>query len=241
MVLQESTILQGRYNIQRVLGEAGPIDITYLATDNQDDKDVIIREYFPIALAEREENDSCKALEPDAYAYGLAEYELEGNALQRLAHPNITPCTDQFNENETIYRVSERLIGISLRAYLRQSGGKVSEDAALDLIWPIMEGLESGHQFGLVHGSLSETSVFFDRGKTPKLFNFHAARLFTAQLTGNIKEVRVKGFSPPEIKSDREQIGSWSDVYSVAALIYYMMTGRALPTVIYPSHHERLL
>lgn len=241
MLLKEGTVLQDRYVVQSVLNDAGPIDIKYLVRDEQTDTELVIREYFPIAVTDRHADGlSCKARDENTFEYGLAEYRLEGKALARLQHPGVVPCLGQFEENGTIYRVSEHRLGISLRAYLRQKGGKISVEDARLLILQIMDGLEAGHELGLVHGGLSQASVFFDRGKVPVLCNFQAARIFVAQLTGNIKEVRDKGFSPPEIKSKRDNLGPWSDVYAVGCVLYYMITGNILPTVIYPSHVERV-
>ncbi len=241
MLLKEGTVLKGRYVIQSILNDAGPIDVKYLARDEQSDTEVVIREYFPVAVTDRmEDGITCKARDGDTFAYGLAEYKLEGSTLARLQHPHVVPCLGVFEENGTIYRVSEHRMGISLRAFLRQKGGKISVNEAEQIVMQIMDGLEAGHELGLIHGGLSNISVFFDRGKTPVLCNFQAARIFVAQLTGNIKEVRDKGFAAPEIKSKRDNLGPWSDVYSVGCLLYYMVTGNILPTVIYTTHIERV-
>lgn len=242
MVLQEGALLQDRYIIQRVLGEAGSFDITYLVHDSQEARDLIIREYFPVALSQRSTDGRVvEKIEEEVFAYGLSEYELEGNALLHLSHPHVVPVIDQFRENGTVYRLSSRLLGITLRAYIRQRGGKISEQEAVELMLPLLKALGAGHQLDLVHGALSPTAIFMSEGKVPCLLDFQAARIYLAQLTGEAKAVRVRGCSAPEIKMDRESIGPWTDVYSAAAMVYYMVMGRTLPTVIYPSHHDRLV
>lgn len=242
MVLQEGAFLQGRYSIQRVLGEAGSFGIIYLVHDGLEEKDLIVREYFPVGLSRRSTDGMVvERDEEEVFTYGLSEYELEGNALLHLSHPHVVPVIDQFRENGTIYRLSDRLLGITLRAYMRQRGGKISESEAVELMLPLLNGMGAGHELDLVHGALSSTTIFMSEGKVPCLLDFQAARIYLAQLTGETKAVRVRGCSAPEIRTDRESIGPWTDVYSAAAMIYYMVVGRTLPTVIYPSHHDRLV
>ena len=70
MVLQKGTILQDRYKIRHVLGDAGPIDITYQAQDQSADLDVVVREYFPADMVVRgEDGIEAEIIDVDSYAY----------------------------------------------------------------------------------------------------------------------------------------------------------------------------
>ena len=241
MDLKAGAVLQDRYVIQQTLGEVGPIDITYQALDRLENSVVIVREYFPVHLVSRSaDSPECDPIDKDVFAFGLSQYELEGNALIKLSHSNVVPCRSQFNENGTIYRVSDRLLGISMLAYLRQRGGLIAEKESLELAIPFLQGLAAGHQVGLFHGAITPRGVFLDRGKTPMLLNFQAARVIASQAMDKVDEVKERGFSPPEIRMDQSAIGPWTDVFSSAALIYFMISGRQLPSVIYPSHQERI-
>ena len=53
MELAQLTVLNQRYTIKRTLGEPGPYDITYLGQDVDSEKEYIVREFFPVHLAER--------------------------------------------------------------------------------------------------------------------------------------------------------------------------------------------
>ncbi len=53
MILSNSCVLNERYTIQSVLGEVGPFDVNYLAWDLKDEKEIVVREYYPLQLTKR--------------------------------------------------------------------------------------------------------------------------------------------------------------------------------------------
>ncbi|MEZ4701732.1 MAG: TonB family protein [Rhodothermales bacterium] len=241
MRLQQGTMLLDRFAIGPLLGDPGLFELTYQATDRRDESGVVVREFYPGAIVRRGDDGAlCVATDDALFAYGLAEHELEAGALARLSHPHVVRCLTHGSAHGTCYRVSERRMGISMRAYVRQRGGKIAEDEAIGLATRMLQGVEAGHELGLVHGMLSPTAVFMDRGRTPMLLNFSAARLYYAQVAGDIDAARVPGFSPPELSGERDTVGPWTDVFSAAALLLFMVTGKTPPAVMTPSQGKRL-
>ncbi len=235
MELPRLTVLNERFAIRSVLGELGPFEATYLAWDLENEEQVVVREYLPMALAKRDERGiglSAKAPELESlYQYGLEHITREARLFSNVDHPNVVREREFFHENGTIYRILDYHAGASLAYVLQQQGGKIAPKTAVTILMPLLDGVRAGHQQGLVHGAISPEKIYLTKSGRPMLLCFKTTHLLLAQRTQNLISFQQPGFSPPEQYTPRGKHGPWSDVYGCGATLYTMLSGRRLPDI----------
>ena len=177
-----NTILAGKYLVGKVLGEGG-FGITYMGYDLNMETRIAIKEYFPVELVSRDTTRrtmgeggavsgtsasgggsdrviSLSGEKSKTYQQGLKKYVDEARNISRFSGiPGIVSVKDFFYENDTAYIVMEYIEGVSLKEYLKQKGGKVSEEEALAVMRPMLEALEKVHEAGIVHRDISPDNI----------------------------------------------------------------------------------
>ena len=203
---RKRSIGEGRYRLEKKIGKGG-FGTTYKARDTRVDIWVAVKEFCGISSEE-----IAKAL---AEAKIAAEfYSLEGIAAAR----------DFFEEDGNAYIVMEYVHGISVKKYITERG-RMSGQSALVKLRPILNSLAKIHEKGVIHRDISADNLMItDEGKLV-LVDFGAAKN-VEQMTGKTHTVIFKrGFAPIEQCYEHGIQGTWTDVYSICATIYFMITG----------------
>lgn len=232
MELAALTVLNQRYTVKRMLGEPGPFDITYLGQHVDSEEEFIIREYFPVHLARREEGKTSVEMqgeeEADLFDSGMEYFAKESKVLSELDHAALPESYDLFQSNGTSYRVRPHPSSMSLAKGLEDKG-QLSEKSALTIMMPILEALQTAHDAGLYHGAVSPRTIRLLEGGNVLLTGFSGAYFQLARETGKMSVLVQSGTSPVEQYTPRGQQGPWTDVYSAAATICRMVTDQELP------------
>jgi serine/threonine protein kinase len=226
---QGSKLQNGKYIIEEVLGEGG-FGITYRATDALLGRTVAIKELYP----EGSERKGELVTVPITYAEGrwrkaITDFLREARTLASLDYPGIVTVHDYFEENNTAYMVMRFIDGVDLVKLMIQRGGRLPEAEALRYISEVGEALSLLHARGVLHRDIKPSNILVNRQGHAVLVDFGAAREFITNQAITHTVIASYGFAPPEQFHARARRGPYTDVYSLAATCYYLLTG-TLPT-----------
>ena len=154
-----------------------------------------------------------------------ARFEREAQTIAALEFPGIVPVYDFGEENEQPYLVMRYMQGGSLYAKLRE--GALSLNESSQMITRLAGALDYMHARGIVHRDLKPANILFDQFANAYLSDFGIARLQEASvaLTGDGMIGTPAYMSPEQARGDTD-IDGRSDIYSLAAIIFEMLTGR---------------
>ena len=230
--LKKNSILNGRYIIQDVLSQDA-FEITYLAKDYQTGSFVLIKEYCPEGIVYR---TAALALLPvnnlveNNFLSGKRSFLREGKKLAGLdRNPNIVSIFGGFEENNTAYLTMEYIQGKTLSVYVREKGGRLHWGDALTLLLPVMEVLTSFHAKGILHRNITPDNIIVTPEERAMLLDFGAARYYTGARSQSLDLILNHGFAPYEQYLANGNQGPWTDVYSMAAALYKVITGITPP------------
>jgi len=231
--LPPGTVLQEKYLIGKALGQGG-FGITYLAWDLNLNLKLAIKEYMPLSLAYRtagqiDVNVYKKSLSEN-FSYGLEKYLEEAQTLAKFNdNPNTVNVSDFFKANGTAYMVMNYIDGITLKEYIAKQKEPLHFENALEIFMPVLDALKEVHKAGLLHRDISPDNILITERGRVVLIDFGAARHAVDGKSHSLSVIMKPGFSPEEQFYSRGKQGPWTDIYSVAASIYYTITGQTPP------------
>lgn len=124
--------------------------------------------------------------------------------------------------------VMEYIEGITLKEYLRLHNEKIGWQETLKMMEPVIQSFEYIHDAGIIHRDISPDNIMVSPDETITIIDFGSARGFEDD--SKSKTIVLKhGYAPPEQYYKNGQQGTWTDVYSLCATIYRMITGTKLP------------
>lgn len=233
--LKNGMRLNDRYIIEKVLGQGG-FGITYLASDGEIRQSVVVKEFFPVNLVDRGEDESEIRLlrQEDRPVFQKAgkRFLEEARALATLqAVPEIVKVLNYFEENGTAYFVMEYVRGSSLRTYAERLDELPDFAACKTMLHPVIRALQAVHEKGLIHRDITPDNLLIKEDGTIKIIDFGSAREYAED--DRTRTVLVKaGYAPLEQYSSKGRQGAWTDVYSLCAVFYELLTGAALPDAL---------
>lgn len=220
----------GEYRIVRAISQNGE-GITYLAQDSIIGDTVQVQEFFPAHMARRGQDGN--TLEPLAgcatnFKYFRASFmDLYQTLQAEKDNACLIPMIQILEQNATVYVVSEYREMGTLEEYLQMQGGKESWCKAKHYLLPVYNALSSLHKKGITHQGLSPQNILLDEEGTPFLRGFCLSEIRTAQ--GDLESELFAGYSAPEQYQEDAWQGVWTDIYSMAAVTYRVLTGEVPP------------
>jgi eukaryotic-like serine/threonine-protein kinase len=215
--------LSGRYRIERELGEGGMATV-FLAEDLKHDRKVAI-----------------KVLKPElAAVLGAERFVAEIKTTAQLQHPNILPLFDsgravapragegaEAGGEVFLYYVMPYVEGESLRDKLDREK-QLGVDEAVRITTEVADALEYAHEHGVVHRDIKPENILLHAGR-PMVADFGIALAVSAAAGGRMTETGLSLGTPhymsPEQATAETTITGRSDIYSLGAVLYEMLTG----------------
>jgi WD40 repeat protein/tRNA A-37 threonylcarbamoyl transferase component Bud32 len=156
----------------------------------------------------------------------LQRFEKEASAAAQLQHPNIVQLYEVSPHNEQPYLSMEFIGGTSLSE--RVSLGPVTGRRAAEYLELTARAVHYAHQRGIVHRDLKPANVLLDENDQPKVTDFGLAKQLKSRSdqtrTGAI--LGTPSYMSPEQANGSKDIGPASDVYSLGAILYELITGK---------------
>ncbi|MDB4644469.1 serine/threonine-protein kinase [Rubripirellula sp.] len=207
--------LSSRYKIEKTLGKGGMGEVL-LATDTRLDRKVAIKRI-------RGDAGSSKA--------AVARFLTEAKSIAALSHNNIVQIHDYGRDEEGPFLIMEYVAGGTLLDRCKQ--GPIELEEAVDLACQLCDGLGRAHDAGIIHRDIKPANILLTHDNIPKLTDFGLAKAesrdHTMTMAGAV--LGTLDFMPPEQRKDAALTDHRSDLWSLAATLYQMVTG-ASPKVI---------
>jgi serine/threonine protein kinase len=200
----------GRYRIQRQIG-AGGMGVVYLAIDPAFGREVAIK-VLPAYLCG---NDGSRE-----------RFRREARAVAALEHAAAVPVYDFGEEHGQPFLVMRYLAGGSLHDRLQADGMHPAH--AIPLILRIIPALAKAHALGMVHRDIKPGNILFDREENPHLSDFGLVKLWEGEESLSQGEFfGTPTYASPEQCRGDQPIDHRSDIYSLTAMLFRMLTGFA--------------
>jgi len=204
------TALADRYRIERRLGEGGMATV-YLAED--------LKHKRKVAL---------KVLRPElAAVLGAERFVQEITTTASLQHPHILPLFDSGQADGFLYYVMPFIDGETLREKLNRET-QLGIDEAVKIATEVADALDYAHRQGVIHRDIKPENILLHDGR-PMVADFGIALAVSAAAGGRMTETGLSLGTPhymsPEQATAEKDLTSRSDIYSLGAVLYEMLTG----------------
>lgn len=226
--LTPGTILGNHFLVGTAIG-AGGFGITYRCFDVTLGIIVAVKEFYPTGLVNRAPGESAVGLlsgdKKEQYQAQLERFLMEAQSIAQFGKAkDIVNVYDFFEENNTAYIIMEYIDGVLLKDYLEKQG-RLSPEVALDVISPVIDAVKKIHAKDIIHRDISPDNIFISGENSIKVFDFGAAQLNDSSAGMAAEKVIKVGYSAPEQYRDKSKQGFFTDIYSVGAILYQMLTG----------------
>jgi formylglycine-generating enzyme required for sulfatase activity/serine/threonine protein kinase len=207
--------LESRYQVERILGKGGMGEVL-LATDMRLNRKVAIKRILGDASRSRS---------------AVNRLLSEAKSIASLNHSNIVQIYDYGRSKDGPFLIMEFVEGNSLLERCRE--GAIPLEEAVDLACQLCDGLGRAHAAGIIHRDIKPANILLNTDGVPKITDFGLAKSQSAD-AGMTMAGAILGtldFMPPEQRRDVALSDARSDLWSLAATLYQMVTGKS-PKII---------
>lgn len=234
------SILKGAttYTIEKQLHQGG-FGMTYLAKARIMVGNIpqvamfSIKEFFIGKICSRDANGNVLVAQENQQLFKQAKQDFreEAEILHSLKHANIVPVNEVFDQNNTVYYVMAYLGNVSLYQYVSEQGGALSENQARKIVSALSGALSYLHNRHILHLDIKPDNVMMmsdGASARPVLIDFGQAVYFENGKPKRNKGIGgySRGFSPLELQQTVAEFQPSLDIYSLAATLLYMLTGK---------------
>ncbi len=211
--IEEGTLIDGRYEIEEKVG-TGPKGPVFKAYDKALDRTVAIR-IIPASLLRSPEV--------------LTRFKDSLLHAQSFAHMNVAQVLQHGTWAGNTYVVTEFIEGVPLPKWLGKRGGSLIPSAALPIIKQVAAALDAAHAVNppILHCLLNPSNIIVEPHGRVRVLDFGLSVLLAApelklSIEGDVNALAY--LAPEQIRG--EEVGPWTDIYSLGAVFYYLLCGR---------------
>ncbi len=232
-----------KYQIESVIEEGG-LGITYKATSLQLGIHVAVKELYLAGKCSRNENQEIQvrsSLASKRFESYKKKFVAEGRALAQFKHPNLIQVRDIVEENNTVYLIMDYVEDQTLEAYVRERE-HLSEEEALLYIRQISNALTEVHSKGLLHKDVRPSNILITKNGKPVLVGMGMTGQFVQQPAETGIQAptytAMEQYIAQYVKKDDSDLGPYSDVYGLAATLYFCLIGEEPSSAINRQHED---
>jgi formylglycine-generating enzyme required for sulfatase activity/tRNA A-37 threonylcarbamoyl transferase component Bud32 len=207
--------LAARYRTEKIIGQGGMGEVL-LAVDTRLNRKVAIKRMLGQAARSKT---------------AVSRFLTEAQAIAALNHPNIVQVYDYGRASDGPFLIMEFVEGRSLLERCQDNAIPLAE--AIELMCQLCDGLGKAHASGIIHRDIKPANVLLTPDGIAKLTDFGLAKAESSDM-GMTMAGTVLGtidFMPPEQRRDASLVDARSDLWSLAATFYQMVTGKS-PKII---------
>jgi hypothetical protein len=216
--------LSARYTTEGVLGKGGMGEVL-LALDTRLNRKVAIKQILGDAASSRT---------------AVNRFISEAKAIARLDHDNIVDVYDYGRSADGPFLVMQYIDGGSLLDRCREVALPMEE--AIGLTCQLCDALDMCHRAGIIHRDIKPANILMTRDGSPRLTDFGLVKEEQSD-SGHTMAGAVLGtldFMPPEQRRDAALTDARSDLWSLAATLYQMVTGKSPKIIRFKNVPESL-
>ena len=226
-------LFHGTYRVVRHLASGG-FGNTYEAVDTQLGDSVAIKEFFPKQLCGRSsEGGTVTMLSTDCgelFTQLHTKFKKEATRIRRLNHPHIVRVLAYFEEQGTAFYAMDFLRGESLSARTKRTGRPLTEAEVRRYLPQVLSALKEMHAKELWHLDLKPGNIMINERDEAVLIDFGASKQLRTEegvsVSTSLSCAYTPGYAPLElVDQNLEKFGPWTDLYSLGATLYNLLTG----------------
>ena len=192
--------LKNKYRIIKYISESNFSNIYLVLYKN---KKYIVKECFPLNIVIRDEENKVFT----------EKYKRKFN------EENIVQFKDYFKENNTEYMLLEYCEGSSLKQYILEN--ELAEEEILEIFVKIVKAVKKIHEKNIIHRDIKPSNIIVDINNSIKIIDFGSSMNISEKNKGYLKW--TPGYSPLEMYSLKAESDQKTDIYSLCALLYFML------------------
>lgn len=222
-----TTLCNGKYVIERVIGEGG-FGITYFARHTLLNHAFVIKEFFVSGRCVRDTHHhtiSLQDISPETFAKYRQRFVDEAKTLINLDHPGVVKVVDIFEENNTSYIVMPFVEGETLQ-HIVDTRGKLPYDVVVNYIAQLSEAIAYIHERHILHRDIKPDNLMITPENKVVLIDFGSAREFVNDEVQRHTAILTQGYAPPEQYASTSRKGNYTDIYAMGAVFYFAVTGQ---------------
>ncbi len=224
-------LLHGQFRIEKFLN-AGGFGMTYLARDSLD-RIVVIKECFPSSMCCRNDGKVMARSKQHQAEFDavVKHFGAEARRLSKLQHPHIVGIHQVFEDNQTAYMALDFVRGRDLLDTIEDPRMKLHPRDVKDILLKVLEAVHYCHTNDVLHRDISPDNILIDGKGNPVLIDFGAAKEEATRASRALSALHVvkDGYSPHEFYIAGSTQDASSDLYSLGATMYHVLTGEAPP------------
>jgi eukaryotic-like serine/threonine-protein kinase len=213
----------GEYELREEVGRGG-MGVVYRAYQQSLDRTVALKMIPNAAFAASQD---------------LARLRAEARAAARLSHPSIVPVYEVGEHDGQPWFSMQFVEGTTLSQ--RLANGPMTAEDAVRLLLPVVEAINSAHRAGVLHRDLKPSNILITHAGEPFVTDFGLAKRVPASddslmIRGGSADANLtqsgailgtpSWMSPEQAAGQTEAIDVTSDIYSLGAILFAMLTGR---------------
>ena len=220
--MEIGSLLKGKYKIIKQIAETEFSNV-YIATTDKDT--FVVKECYP------------KNVNDKQFELVVRSFENEVANLKKLKHDNIVKIIESFEISNRIYVVLEYCKGITLKKFILSNDLK--ENEIMKLFYKILEPMHEIHKKGIIHRDIKPSNIIIDENLEIKIIDFGSS-INREEKNGEYIKV-TEGYSPLEMYSTSTDIDERTDIYSLFALLYFMLNKQKPMDASKRFHYPELL